>query len=186
MSLGHFVHVESDIFRRFQVAFLTAEYRVLFSLLGARVIEVIALAIGHVLVGLLDAREHLFVERLLETGGRLHHRVGVIGLGLEVGQDVFVGLRLVGHPGVIVRDRVAVDLRGLRSLPGGRRFRRLFLSSHLLKNNRRNRRPPGRLRRPRKSTATRSRTITPGWPTRRRPTKTSWPTSRPRPITPTR
>src|SRR5262249_17771510 len=100
-------------------------------LLSARVIEIFALAVRHVLVGLLDAREHLFVERLLETGGRFHHRLGVIGLGLEISQDVFVGLSLVSHPPVFVRNRIAMDLRGLRDFFGDWRFWWLFLSKHL-------------------------------------------------------
>jgi len=69
LPLGHLVHVERDLLRRLQIALLAAIDRVLFPLLGACVIEIIALAVRHVLVGLLDTSEHLFVERLLETGG---------------------------------------------------------------------------------------------------------------------
>jgi hypothetical protein len=104
---GQLVQVERDLFGRRHTALLAREDGVLLTLDGARVVEVAVLAVGHLRVGLLDARVHLLVERLLEGLGRLHHgrRVGV--LGFEVGGDFRV--RLLAHPEVFVNQRLAVD-----------------------------------------------------------------------------
>ena len=90
-----------------EAALLAAVDRVLLALLGARVIEVAAVAVGDRQVGLLDVAEHLLVESLLKGLGRLHHRVGVGVLGLEVGRHLGVGL--VPQPEVVVRPGLAVE-----------------------------------------------------------------------------
>ena len=88
---------------------------VLLALFRARVIEVVADAHRDAEVGLLDAAEHLLVERLLQRLRRLHDRFGVGVLGLQVLDDL--GVLLLSQPEVVVGQRVAVNPGGVR-LPG--------------------------------------------------------------------
>jgi hypothetical protein len=92
LALGQLVDVEGDLLGGLDRPLLAAIDGVLLALLGARVVEVAALAIGDVDVGLLDPRQHLLVERFLEGLGGLHDRVGVGVLGLEVRLHLRVGL----------------------------------------------------------------------------------------------
>ena len=75
---------------------------------------------GHAEVGLLDAPEHLLVERLLQRLGRLHDRLGVGVLRLEIRDDFRV--RLLAQPEVVVVQRVAVNFVscGIFLATGGR------------------------------------------------------------------
>ena len=77
-----------------------------------------AQAVGHRLVVLLDARQHLRVERLLEGRGGFHHRVGIGVFRGQVGDDL--GVVLLPHPVVVVLAHVAVDHVGPGNLPGDR------------------------------------------------------------------
>jgi hypothetical protein len=105
------VQVEHHLLRRVQAPRLAAVDRILLALLGARVVEEAAPPVGHGLVVLLDARQHLGVEALLEGHGWLHHRVGVGVFGGQVRGDV--GVLAVPHPEVVVDPHVAVDDVGL-------------------------------------------------------------------------
>ena len=116
LPLGQLVEVEGDLLRGFEGARLAAVDRVLLPLLRARVVPVAALAVGDVDVRLLDPPEHLLVESVLERQRRLHHRVGVGVLGVEVGRHV--GVRLVPEPEVVVLAPIAVDLVDLRDSLG--------------------------------------------------------------------
>ena len=110
------VQVEDDFLERGQRAELAREDRVLFSLLRARVVPVTTLAIGDREVGLLDPREHLFVEAFLEGAGTLKRRFGVGVLGREMRCDPRVVL--VAHPEVVVLDRLAMERDGMRTTRG--------------------------------------------------------------------
>src|SRR4029077_11004741 len=81
--------------------------RVLLALLRARVIEVAAAAEGHRGVILLDAAEHLLVERLLERLRGLQELAGIGILFAEIGGDG--GIVLLAQPEVVVLARVAVE-----------------------------------------------------------------------------
>ena len=85
----------------------SAQDGVVFALLGARVIVVLALTIGHVHVGLLDARQHLRIERFLKRRGGRHDRPGVGVLALQV--RAHPGVVLVSQPMVVVHALPAVD-----------------------------------------------------------------------------
>ncbi len=108
------VLVEDDLLRTVG-SLPAAEDRILLSLLGPRVVPVRAVPGGNREVGLLDAREHLLVERLLQGLRRLHHRVGVGVLRLQVGGDVRVGL--LPQPEIVVQPLLAVQLRADLRLP---------------------------------------------------------------------
>ena len=62
--------------------------------------------------------QHLVVERLPQLLRRLHHRVGIRILGLEMTHDL--GVAFVAKPEIVVRERAAVDLRGVSVLRGDR------------------------------------------------------------------
>src|SRR6266571_6404148 len=69
LSLGKLVLVQHDFFFGIEATLLAAEDWILFTLLRARVVEVITQTIGHVLVRLLDVAEHLLVELRLQAFG---------------------------------------------------------------------------------------------------------------------
>jgi len=71
---------------------------------GAGVVVVITLTHRDGYVGLLDPPDHFFVQPALQILGRLHHRVGVGVLGLEVGDHLRVLALVVPHPVVRVDD----------------------------------------------------------------------------------
>src|SRR5207253_6189950 len=113
---GEDVQVERHLLGRVYMSGPPAEDGVLLALLGPRIVEVAAPPVGDGLVVLLDAAEHLPVERLLERRGGLEARVGVGVLGLEVGDDL--GVVLLAEPEVVVLAPVAVDDVDLRDFPG--------------------------------------------------------------------
>ena len=116
---GKLVEVEDHQLGRVGGRGPAAEDGVLLPLLGARVIgEPVALE-RHVLIGLLDAREHLAVERLAPRLLRRRHRLGVGVLGAQVLLDL--GRALVAQPEVVVDALVAVDGDVLRLLARDRR-----------------------------------------------------------------
>ncbi len=119
------VEVEEDFLGAVHAALAAAHVLVLLSFLGARVVEVVANARRDAQVGLLDASEHLGVERLLKALGGLHHLFGIRVLALEVFDDL--GVTLLAQPEVVVRERVAVDLSRVRPLRRDRWLRRCRL-----------------------------------------------------------
>ncbi len=138
LPFGQLVQVEGDLLGSFEGLRLAAVDRVLLALFRARVVPEGALAVGDVHVRLLDPREHLLVERVLEGDGGLHHRVGVGVLGLQVGRHV--GVRLVAQPEVVVHAPVAVDLVDLRDPLGDGRTgknRRAFVTGQGIDERRR-------------------------------------------------
>ena len=132
MALCQRIQVEEQLLGRVHAALPPAHDRVLFPLLGARVVEVVAEPRRHAQVGLLDAPEHLRIERLLQRLGGLHHLLRIGVLGLEVLQDLRVGL--VAQPEVVVCERVSVDLRDMGFSCGHRWrwVRRLGANTRLL------------------------------------------------------
>src|SRR5262249_9630090 len=74
--------------------------------------------VGHREVGLLDAREDLFVEALLEPFGPRHERVRIGVLGFQV--LAHLQARLVAQPVVVVAHLLPVELDGARHLARGR------------------------------------------------------------------
>jgi hypothetical protein len=119
VALGQRVQVERDLLGGIGRPLATVD-RVLLAGLRPRVVEPAQVRIGHALVVLLDARQHLAVERGLERLGRLHHLVGVGVLGLEVGGDL--GRVLVAQPVVLVLPDLAVHDLGPGDLPGDGRL----------------------------------------------------------------
>src|SRR5882762_1851361 len=89
-----------------------------------RIIEVVALFIRNFDVGFLDAAQHFVIQLLLEALRRLHHRISVGVLGLQI--SFHFGVFLVSQPIVVIHELLAMDLRSLRSFlrDGGRRERR--------------------------------------------------------------
>ncbi len=122
LALRELVQVEHHLLRRVERALPAAEDRVLPTRLRARVVEEAALAIGHVRVRLLDAREHLVVEPLLQRLRRLHEGLGVGQLGIQVA--LHLRRPLVAHPEVVVHEGVAVDRGRVRVLLRHRRAER--------------------------------------------------------------
>ena len=78
-----------------------------------RIIEVIALLIGHFDVCFLDAAQHFVIQLLLQSLRRFHHGISVGVLGLQI--SFHLGILLVAQPIVVIHHRAAIDLRGLRS-----------------------------------------------------------------------
>jgi hypothetical protein len=81
--------------------------RVLLAFDGFGGVEIAPEAIGNREIGLLDAGEHLGVERLLKGFGRFKDGVGVGVFGLEVVDDL--GVFFFAEPGVIVDAKIAVE-----------------------------------------------------------------------------
>ncbi len=101
------VQIEDHLLGRVETARLAAVDRVLLAGLGARVVEEAALPIGNGLIVLLDARQHLRVEALLERRRGGHDQVGVRVLRGEVLGDR--GVVPIAHPEVVVDPDVAMD-----------------------------------------------------------------------------
>ena len=115
LARGERVHVEDDLLRGVERRLATQD-RVLLSLLRPLVVPVRSNSNRRARVVLLDAREHLAVEPLLQLFGRFHHRVGVRRFGVQVRLDF--RCPFVAKPEVIVAQRVAIDLRDVRLLAG--------------------------------------------------------------------
>ena len=107
VALRHPVEVERDLLRRARHVAPAAVDRVLLAGLRARVVDVGAAPVGDAGVVLLDAREHLLVEGVLERLRALHDGVGVRVLGLEIRRHL--GTVLVAQPGIFVLAALAVD-----------------------------------------------------------------------------
>ena len=92
--------------------------RVLLAFDGFGRVEIAAEAIGNGEIGLLDAGEHLAVERLLKGFSGLENRVDVGVFGFEVPDDLRVFL--FAEPGVVVDAGVVVEemLDGFASRDG--------------------------------------------------------------------
>ena len=114
VPLGELVHVEEDRLFAFERTSLPAVDGVLLPLLGAGVVPVRPVLVGHRKVGLLDAREHLIVEQPAEFLDRGHHLVGVGVLRLEVGAHRRI--LLVAEPGVRIGPALAVERMGVGAL----------------------------------------------------------------------
>ncbi len=123
LALGQGVDVEHELRGRVRAPGAAQQQRVLPALLGAGRVPEAALPVGRALVRLLDAPEHLAVERLLQAGGGLHDGVGVGVLGLQVGGHG--GVRLVAQPEVVVLAGLAVDHFDARAAGGHGRCRGL-------------------------------------------------------------
>jgi hypothetical protein len=114
LALRELVDVEINLFGGREAALLAAVDRILFALLGARIVVEPVLARRHGEVGLLDPPEHFLVERLLQRRERLHHRFGVGVLGLEVLHDLRTAL--LAQPEVLVVEAIAVQFANVRDL----------------------------------------------------------------------
>ncbi len=122
LAFRELIDVEDHFFRRLQRSLLAAIDRVLLPFLRARVIEITAIQEWDVDVRLLDAPQHLVVELLLQRLRGLHEvfRIGQLGLQIRL----HLRCALVAQPVVVVGERLAVDLRGVRDLLGDRGGRR--------------------------------------------------------------
>ena len=107
MPLGKLIDIKNDLFNGLQRFTFAAINRIVQSLDRARVIEIRTIAIGNTQIGLLDAPEHLVVQRLLELLGVRHDGFGVVVLRIEVRDDGWIGL--FAKPGVIINARIAVQ-----------------------------------------------------------------------------
>ncbi len=123
MILADLVEVQHDLLVGIQRAVLAGQDAILQPLLCARVIEVVALAHRDREIGLLDAREHLVVQLLLQRLGVLQERLAMDVLGLEMSGDRRCAL--LAQPVVIIDPRVAVNGDLVRVLGGYRRCHRL-------------------------------------------------------------
>lgn len=93
-------------------AAVTAEVNgVLLALFGAGGVPPVAVAVGDVFVGFVDAGDHFGVEFFLQVGGGLHAGVGVGVFGLEVLGDG--GVVFFAEPPVVVNDFLVADGDGL-------------------------------------------------------------------------
>ncbi len=106
-ALGHRVLIEDDLLGRVEAPLLARHDGVLLPLDGARVVVVVADPFGNGEIGLLDARQELLVELLLERLGVLHRRIRVRVLGGEIRHDI--GVAAVAQPEVVVHADVAVQ-----------------------------------------------------------------------------
>jgi len=84
---------------------------------GAGPVEPAVVGVGDGFVGLLDMREHLGVELGLQLLCWLHQGRGVGVFGFEIFEEF--GRGLIAHPGVVVGQRVAVDVGGRGDAAGG-------------------------------------------------------------------
>ena len=116
LSLGELIYIEHDFFRRVHAGFTPAPDRILLACLGTRVIEIVAVLVRYIYIGLLDATEQLVIELLLQRFGRLHDSLGIGVLGIEVSFDFRVFL--VAQPEVVVDELVTVDLGHFWNLLG--------------------------------------------------------------------
>ena len=120
LSLGQFVHIEKNLFGRFEIAVLPAKDRILQTFFGARVVKIIAPAVRHIHVSLLYVAENFVVKLCLQRLGRLHHRVGVSILGFKMRDDR--GICFFAQPEIIVHQPVAINLGDFRLLFSDRRL----------------------------------------------------------------
>ena len=116
------IEIERHLFGRVHASRLAAEDGVLLALLRARVIEVVAAAVRDGLVVLLDARQHLRVERVDERRRGLHDRLGVGVLRAEVRHHL--GVVLPAKPEIVVRAPITVHGVDPGNPSGGGRRRR--------------------------------------------------------------
>ena len=112
LPLSQFVHIEQDFFVRLGADLLAAADRVLFTRLKPDVIKEVTFSIRDFHIGFLHAAEHLVIKLFLKSIRRLHHRVGVSILSLEISADLRV--RLLAQPKVVIHQLVPVDLRHMR------------------------------------------------------------------------
>ena len=109
-------------------AALAAIDRVLQALFGARVVPVIAVAVRHRHIGLLNVREHLVIKLVAQAGKRRHHRFSVGVFSLEVIGNF--GILFVPQPGIVVGEHRALDAGFGGSLVGNRRSGKRILSHY--------------------------------------------------------
>ena len=125
MTARQLVGVEQQLFGRVERAALAREDRVFALACEPRVVEVFAAANRNRRVVLLDATFDLGVDLGLERLERLHHRVGVLVLGVEIADDL--GVLALGQPVVGVDADLAARLEPLRTWRRYRRGRRVRL-----------------------------------------------------------
>ena len=113
MALGQLIAVQQHFFRRIGIrprrrSALAAVDGVLQTLLGARVVPPVAVAVGNRNVGLLHVAQHLLVELFAQPGQRRHHRLGIGIFSFEIGGDIRVFF--VAQPCVVVGEQHSVHL----------------------------------------------------------------------------
>ena len=113
MAARQLVGVDQQLFARVERSPLAGEQRILPVTLEPRVVEVVATTHRNGAVVFLDAALDLGVDLALERGERLHHRVGVLVLGLEIPE----------HGGVVPLRQPVVGIDA--DLAGGLESRRL-------------------------------------------------------------
>ena len=118
LAFGQFVHIQHDLFRSIHTSLFAAVNRVLLASLGARIIKVIAVAIRHLDIRLLDAPQHFGVQLFLQPVRGLHHRVGIGVLRFEVGFHLRIAF--LTQPEIVVNHGHTVDHGGSRDFLGHR------------------------------------------------------------------
>ena len=116
MPLGQRVEVQGDLFRRLRRPLATMN-RVLLPRLRPRVVQPPPEDVRNALIILLDPRQHLLVQRLLKLHGRLHDRIRVRVLRLQIRRHLRTVL--VPKPRVVVLPPLTVQLDD-RSEPSSR------------------------------------------------------------------
>jgi hypothetical protein len=106
VALCEFVAVEQDFLGAFHAALAAALHRILFALFSTRVIIIFAAPAGNRKIGLLDAAEHLLVERLFERMQLLGQRFRICVFGLEIFDDLRI--RFFAEPKIVVDHGCAV------------------------------------------------------------------------------
>lgn len=91
MPLRQLILVDKNLFSGIQRLFLARQDRVLLPLLKLRVIVIAVVEEWRSAVGLFDPADDLVEESFLQGFGVGHHHVGVVVLGVEVGDDLGVG-----------------------------------------------------------------------------------------------